>query len=491
MLRKAKYLMILILLEVSGFSFSQQVLEPQDQLSAEFHRGRRDLLREKLPDNSVAVFFANAVRNRANDVDYIYHQDPDFFYMTGYKEPDAILLVFKENQQKEDGTAYNEIIFVQPRNERAEMWTGRRLGTTGVKDKLALQEVFNNYDFKEYRLDFSDFDKVLFTDFNNDVRNNERDEGDLYDLIAQFKVKTNYPAVNQTIAIEPEQLNLDTELLKDLMGDMRGVKTPDELVLLRKAINISAVGQIEVMKAIKPGMSEREIQGIHEFVFKKYGSEFEGYPSIVGAGNNGCILHYIDNQVPEVDSKEMILMDLGAEYHGYTADVTRTIPINGKFNEEQKAIYDLVFKAQDAAMKHSVAGESWSVPSETARNIINEGLYELGLIDSINQQHRYYPHGLSHHIGLDVHDNGKYELFEPGMVLTVEPGIYIPEGSDCDKKWWGIAVRIEDCILITEQGEPELLSYMAPRKSDEIEKLMEQNSVLDQFILPDLGNQEK
>ena len=151
----------------------------------------------------------------------------------------------------------------------------------------------------------------------------------------------------------------------------------------------------------------------------------------------------------------------------------------------------MVFKAQDAAMKQSVAGELWSVPGETARAVINEGLYDLGLIDSVNQRHMYYPHGLSHHIGLDVHDNGNYEVFEAGMVLTVEPGIYIPEGSECDKKWWGIAVRIEDCILITPEGEPELLSYMAPRKSEEIEKLMEQNSALDQFILPDLGNQEK
>ena len=488
---KLKYLLILILLIESGFSFSQNVLEAQDQLTAEFHKGRRDLLRERLPENSVAAFFANAVRNRANDVDYVYHQDPDFFYLTGYKEPDAILLIFKENQQKEDGSVYNEIIFVQPRNELMEMWTGRRLGKDGVSSKLALQEVFNNSDFNEYRLDFSQFSKVLFTDFRNDVRDNARDEGDLFDLISQFKVKANYPGANQTIDIEPEKSNLDTEMLKDIMGSMRGIKTAEELVLLRKAINISMVGQIEVMKAMKPGMSETEVQGIHEFVFKKYGSEYEGYPSIVGAGNNGCILHYIDNQMPEINSEHMILMDLGAEYHGYTADVTRTIPINGVFSKEQKAIYDLVYKAQDAAMKQSVAGESWEVPSETARNVINEGLYELGIIDSVTQRHRYYPHGLGHHIGLDVHDNGSYEVFEPGMVLTVEPGIYIPDGSDCNKKWWGIAVRIEDCILITPEGEPELLSHMAPRKSEEVEKLMKESSALDQFVLPDLDGQEK
>ena len=182
----------------------------------------------------------------------------------------------------------------------------------------------------------------------------------------------------------------------------------------------------------------------------------------------------------------MILMDLGAEYHGYTADVTRTIPINGTFNKEQKAIYNLVFKAQSEAMKQSVAGEFWRVPSATSKRIVNEGLVELGLIDSVNQKHPYYPHGISHHIGLDVHDNGEYEVFAPGMVLTVEPGIYISEGSNCDKKWWGIAVRIEDCILITESGEPELLSDMAPRSVEEIEKLMAQESVLSKLVLPDL-----
>jgi Xaa-Pro aminopeptidase len=485
-----RYFIILTLAIGPGFSFAQEVLEPQDQLKPDFHQGRRDLLRERLPDNSVAVFFANAVRNRANDVDYIYHQDPDFFYLTGYKEPHTVLLIFKEAQTKEDGTTYNEIVFVQPRNERAEMWTGRRLGDAGVKSKLGLQEVFNNTDFEEYRLDFSQFDKVLFTDFNNDVRDDDRVEGDLFDLIAEFKVKVNYPDASETLDLEPEQSNLDTKGLKGIMGSLRGIKTPEELVLLRKAVDISTIGQVEVMKAIKPGMSETEIQGIHEFIFKKYGSEFEGYPSIVGAGNNGCILHYIDNQVPEISSKDMILMDLGAEYHGYTADVTRTIPINGKFNTEQKAIYDLVYKAQSEAMKQSVAGEQWKVPTQTARNIVNEGLYELGIIDSVNQKHMYFPHGISHHIGLDVHDNGAYETFEAGMVITVEPGVYIPDGSNCDKKWWGIAVRIEDCVLIQATGEPELLSDLAPRKSDEIEELMKQSSVLDQLVLPNLNEEE-
>ena len=235
-----------------------------------------------------------------------------------------------------------------------------------------------------------------------------------------------------------------------------------------------------------PGMSETEIQGIHEFVFKKYGAEYEGYPSIVGAGHNGCILHYVENNKPEINSKEMVLMDLGAEYHGYTADITRTIPVNGKFNPEQKAIYEIVLKSQTAAMEASVEGVSWQVPSQIARDIINVGLADLGIIDSADQKHNYYPHGLSHHIGLDVHDNGEYEVFKSGMVFTVEPGIYIPANSPCDEKWWDIAVRIEDDVMIDENGKPVLLSGMAPRTVEDIEKLMAEPSPLDNFILPEL-----
>lgn len=480
-----KKLLLLGLMGIVSLTWAQN--EPTDFLSIEFHKERRALAREKMPANSVAVFFANPVRNRANDVDYIYHQDPNFYYLTGYKEPHAVLLIFKEDQEGPDG-AYNEIIFIQPRNAMAEMWTGRRMGITGVKEKLEFNQVFNNTDFESYNIDFSKFDKVLFYDFFNDVRDDERNTGDLYSLIESFKKKAGYPTEGD-LTIESRAKNLDMETLDGIMTQLRGVKTEEEIDLLRKAVDISCIGQAEVMKAIKPGMSEREVQGIHEFIFKKYQAEYEGYPSIVGEGNNGCILHYIDNYKPSISSDKMILMDLGAEYHGYTADVTRTIPVDGKFSPEEKAIYDLVYKAQESAIQAAKPGVNIfrDLDFAIARRIINEGLAELGIIDSATQRHLYYPHGLGHHIGLDVHDKGQYEYLEPGMAITIEPGIYIPEGAKCDEKWWGIAVRIEDCILITEDGA-ELLSDMAPRRSDEIEKLMQQPSVLDAFVLPDLGD---
>jgi Xaa-Pro aminopeptidase len=265
------------------------------------------------------------------------------------------------------------------------------------------------------------------------------------------------------------------------MAGLREIKTKEELLLLTKAVRISAMGQREIMKAMHQGMSESEIQGIHEFVYKKYGSEFEGYPSIVGAGNNGCVLHYTENSKMKVEN-DLVLMDLGAEYHGYTADVTRTIPANGKFSTEQKLIYDLVYQAQEAGIATVKKGNSFKEPDVAARKVITAGLMELGIITKEEQSIIYFPHGTSHHIGLDVHDPGLYNTFAINMVLTVEPGVYIPNGSDCDKKWWGIAVRIEDDILVTE-NEPINLSGEAPRKSEEIETLMQEKSVLNGFIL--------
>ena len=489
-MKNSNIISLIILLGSVVSSWAQGDL-PADFLSKDFHKERRQKLREKLPRNSVAVFFANPVRNRANDVDYIYHQDPNFFYLTGYKEPDAILLVFKENQKAANGSRYDEIIFVQPKDAMKELWTGRRLGDEGVKNLLGFEQSFNNTEFKKYNVDFSKFDQILFYDFLNDVRNNPADSADLYDLIAQFKSKVNYPTKDQlTVAYEENKNNLNMTTLNTYMSELRGVKTTEELEMIRMAARVSCQGQIEVMKALKPGMSEREIQGIHEFVFKKYQAEDLGYPSIVGAGHNGCILHYIENYKPEVSSKELILMDLGAEYHGYTADITRTIPISGKFSPDQKAIYDIVLEAQEAAMKILKPGTSFSELNLVTKEVVNQGLKELGIIKSQTEDHLYYPHGCCHHIGLDVHDKGLRDALQENMTLTIEPGIYIPENSNCDPRWWGIAVRIEDDYRLTKNGY-EHLSLMAPRTTEEIEATMQLPSPLDDFVLPAINKQEE
>ena len=520
---------------------------PEDYLSSEFHKDRREALRKSMTPNSVAVFFANPVRNRANDVDYVYHQDPDFYYLTGYKEPHAVLLIFSEEQTNAEGLSYDEVIYVQEKNPQAEQWTGFRLGKEGTKEKLGFKVAYNGSAFKDSNFDFAKFDKVMFNNFKNDYRDSKRNQADLYSLIDSFKDQANYDEstipnpikkriyelikttdiensanvaqtigramnyypelkddkvisdyVNATdsnlrlelkqevIKIEQEapKSNIDTESLSTIMAGLRQIKLPEEMVLLRKAIRISAQGQREIMKAMHPGMSETEVQGVHEFVYKKYGSEYEGYPSIVGAGNNGCVLHYIENNKMKIEN-DLVLMDLGAEYHGYTADVTRTIPANGKFSKEQKLIYDLVYEAQEAGIAASKVGNTFNAPDAACREIINKGLVELGIVKSESEARQYFPHGTSHYLGLDVHDPGLYGTFEANMVITVEPGIYIPKGSDCDPKWYGIAVRIEDDILITDDG-PVNLSEEAPRTSDAIEALMKQKSALDDFTLPKL-----
>ena len=470
---------------------------PTDYLSAEFHKERREALRVKLPENSVAVFFSNPVRNRANDVDFIYHQDPDFYYLTGYKEPNSVLVIFSNNQTNKDGKSFNELLFVQEKNPRAEQWTGIRLGTEGAKKELGFENAFNGAAFLNSGIDYAKFDTVFCKEFEEDTRNFKNEKADLYKLIEAFKSQIGYSEklklqresnvqndMNTKISTTSKKATINTTSILSYMASLRERKTKVELVLLTKAIRISAMGQREIMKAMHPEMSETEIQGIHEFVYKKYGSEFEGYPSIVGAGNNGCVLHYIENSKMKVEN-DLVLMDLGAEYHGYTADVTRTIPANGKFSTEQKLIYDLVYGAQESGIAAAKVGNSFNAPDAAARKIISAGLVKLGIVKTEQESRKYFPHGTSHHIGLDVHDPGLYNSFEADMVITVEPGIYIPIGSNCDKKWWGIAVRIEDDILITANG-PVNLSAEAPRKSEDIESLMKEKSVFDGFLLPTL-----
>ncbi|MEM9832023.1 MAG: aminopeptidase P family protein [Bacteroidota bacterium] len=479
-------------------SLAQNNNLPDDFLSSDFHRGRRDALRAKMPNNSVAVVFANPVRNRANDVNYVYHQDPNFYYLTGHREPHSALLVFTE-EQRINGKRTDELIVVRGRaNALTELYDGQHLGKERAQSELGFAVAIDGDAFANLPIDFAQFDQVLFYDFQNDVRDT-KEKDDLYDLITQFKEKVGYPdEPSQTLMLEPEQNNLNTKTLDSLMQVMRAVKTDEELDVLRRAAVISALGHREVMKALRPGMSEREVQGMHEFIYKKYQAEYEGYPSIVGAGQNGSVLHYSENYMPEIKDGELVLMDVGAEYRGYTADITRTLPVNGKFTQEQKIIYDLVYEAQKAGMEACRAGATFQDIYHATALVINQGLVDLGIYQSLKREdivdpttgrNRYYPHGCCHHIGLDVHDMGGYDTLRTNMVITVEPGIYIPEGSPCDPKWWNIPVRIEDNLIVTEDGY-EVISDMVPSKSDEVEALMEEDSFFNSADLPSLSGEE-
>jgi len=517
------------------------LLSQKSELSTEFHKNNRKQLREKLPNNSVAIYFSAPVRNRANDVDFEYHQDPNFYYLTGWEEPHAVLLVYNTPQTDEEGT-YSEKLYVRDRDARNEMWNGRQLGVSGAL-KMGFDRVVNKTEFSKQALDFDRFDTVLMFDFENDVRNRDNDTSDLYDLQKHFKKQINYPddfdavryrlyqqirTVNneevpslkrriyymitsdKTLEDDPviqdflkidektvltdlktrsahllKDYNFDIDQLSYIMASLREKKSPEEIILLKKAIRISAQGQIEVMKAIHPEMTEREVQGIHQLVFKIYGAAHEGYPSIVGAGDNACVLHYVTNDKTDL-KKQLILMDLGAEYRGYTADVTRTIPVSGIFSPEQRAIYQIVFDAQTAGINAAINGTTFRAVSEATNEVVQKGLLALGLIEKKEEYRRYLPHGISHHIGLDVHDPGLYDKLSPSMVITVEPGIYIPEGSPCDPKWWNIGIRIEDDILITDTT-PINLSSNAPRSWNDIEAMMAKKSALDNFVLPELS----
>jgi Xaa-Pro aminopeptidase len=518
---------------VQGFSQAQNVALnlPTDYLTPAFHAGRRQALRDMMPANSVAVIFAYPEQVFSNDVNYVYHPNPDLYYFSGYKEPDAMLLVFKDVQADGD-SSYNELLFVRSRDPQREQWTGRRLGVSGAKTQLGFKRVYNGEDFAKFPIDLKKFKTILYDGLPEDAT------GDLKSLVTAFKAKADIKDVDKDLINDlnliaqrgrpnniPRLLNyikprLDRESYKNnaliqalvskpdsvtlmdvkakinanpsglalygkITTELRGVKTPEELVLLKKSIQISSIAHAEAMRAVKPQTSERELEGIMLYVHKKYGAEDEGYPPIVGAGGNGCILHYEENSATRVDN-QLVLMDVGAEYHGYSADVTRTFPANGKFTEEQKAIYQVVYDAQEEVFKLCKEGVPYSSLETKTREVLSSRLIQLGLIKDAKDVGLYYPHGVSHHLGLDVHDKGEYggEL-KAGMVITVEPGIYIPAGSPCDKKWWNIGVRIEDDVLIGKTGGTNL-SIDAPRSWQDVEKTIAEKSIFDGAKFPEL-----
>jgi len=443
---------------------------PTDYLSKEFHKGRREAFRALMPANSVAVVFSYPERVFSKDINYNYHQNPDLFYLTGYKEPDAVLLIFKENQGT--GETYNEVLFVREKNANREMWTGRRLGVEGAKSKLGLSTAYNGKDFKDFNIDFKKFTTIIYDKIPTDI-GKDKSGFDLFGLLETFKTKAGITTENEA----------SLELFRTITNSLREIKTPEEIVLMRKTVKLSSIAHNEVMKAVGPDMSENEADGIHAYVHRHYGSEGEGYPPIVGAGANGCILHYGENNATKIDN-QLLLMDVGSEYHGYSADVTRTIPANGKFTPEQKAIYQLVYDAQEEVFKICKEGTPIQDLNKKSKEVIAAGLIKLGIITDPNDVKIYYPHGCSHFLGLDVHDKGNYMgNLKENMILTVEPGIYIPANSKCDKKWWNIGVRIEDDILMKKDSY-ENLSADSPRKWDEIEKLAAQKSTFNDMKFP-------
>lgn len=459
----SKYFKVIILICFASWAIPDLYAQSYfaDGLSPEFHKERREVLRKQLPANGAAIFFNNPVKNRSNDTEFTYRPNSDFFYLTGFREPNAALVIF-QSPQMIGGKEVKEIMYVQPRDPLREQWDGERLGPEGVKEKLGFEHVYLNNEFLQSpEMDWNKVSPFLSMEMAaiEGGKHNEVLAG-MVEKTSLLNIKAEVPRNNQLV---------------NIMEKMRAVKTPEELEVLERAVVISGKAHIEAFRSIQPGVSERAIQGVHEFVHKAMGAEEVGYGSIVGAGNNATILHYVENHKTSLQ-EGLILMDVGAEYRGYSGDITRTVPIKGVFSEEEKAIYQIVLDALEAGIAACQPGSDFQAIDRAARRVVDEGLVKLGLVNE-GEKHRFFPHGTGHHLGLDVHDRGGYGKLEPGMVLTVEPGIYIPEGSDVDPKWWGIGVRIEDNILITKEGNKNLSEFV-PKTVEDIEATMKEEGVL-------------
>ena len=425
-----------------------------------FFKMNREDLRGLMPARSVALVFSGVEKVRSNDVNFPFHQDPDFYYLTGFNEPDALLILFKEAYEI-DNELVSEIMFVPGKSKEYEMWHGNRMGTAGVKSNLGFSHSYTNTEFPDFNIRFNFFDKILYNIKEGVLCDDPRYRGDIASLMKHFLFKT-----------DSLKRKLDDQMLSSRLSLLREIKKDLEIEKLSKAIDITCKAHSELMKQIDTSFAEYKAQALVEYEFRSNGGDGPGFPSIVGGGANTCVLHYTANNSNLKDG-DLLVVDIGAQYRHYSADVTRTIPVNGKFSEEQRLIYDLVLKAQDAGIAKCVQGNKFWDPHDAATEVIQKGLKNLGIIKKEYEAKKYFMHGTSHYLGLDVHDAGSYQPLRVNNLITVEPGIYIPEGSDCDKKWWNIGIRIEDDILITSQG-PQNLSDCTPREIIEIEALMAQ-----------------
>lgn len=446
------------------YSWENTYLTDTVSIPLERYRQRRDHVKSTMSNKSISVFFSADVRNRQNDVDYEYRQDNWLWYLSGIPEPEVTLVLIPGGWSCEAGTV-DEIAFVKPRSPQREAWTGVQLGPEGVLRHYGISHALpaNALD-SVLSLIMNDRDTIFITQYPTAYLQDPLFKTRVY---AERKVKD---------LVEQRYPKATVRSQKQLLSGMRQKKDSYEIALLQKAVDITIEGHLAAMKAARPGISEYQLEAEMEYTFKKLAAEDVGYPSIVGTGPNGCVLHYITNRrTSPLQADELVLMDCGAEYRGYTADITRTFPIDGTFTPEQLALYRLVLKAQDSAIAACRPGVSWRAPHSAAMRVIAEGLIELGIIGTTSEAGAYFNHGTSHFLGLDVHDVWAENTLSENMVITVEPGIYIPEGSPCDKKWWDIGIRIEDDILITEDGHRNM-SGRLPRSPEEIEAIIKMSS---------------
>jgi Xaa-Pro aminopeptidase len=431
------------------------------------YRHRREQLMAKI-GNGTAMFGSAPMAVMHNDVEYVYRQDSDFYYLTGFNEPNAVAVIAPHHPE------HKFIIFVQPKEREKEIWTGYRVGIDAAKAEYGADEAYLISELDEKLPQYLEKADKIYYHMGRDEKLNNKVIHHWQRLLRSYGKRGTGP-----IAIEDPFLTLHP---------LRMIKSPAELDLMREAARIAAIAHNHARQFAKPGVNEYEIEAEIEYIFRKHGAMGVAYPSIVATGSNACVLHYIENN-SELQDGDLLLIDAGCAVGYYNSDVTRTFPVSGKFTTEQKIIYELVLDAQMASIEQVKPGTTWKDFHHTSVQIITEGLVNLELlcgdVNTLIEEEKYknfYMHGTGHWLGLDVHDAGIYMhgaetwyQFQPGNIITVEPGIYIspdiqpaegqPTIDDC---WKGIGVRIEDDVLVTPNGN-EVLTAAIPKFVEDLE----------------------
>ncbi|MFS0825334.1 Xaa-Pro aminopeptidase [Pseudomonas phoenicis] len=430
---------------------------------AEYARRRKALMAQMVP-NSIAILPAAALAIRNRDVEHVYRQDSDFQYLSGFPEPEAVIALIPGREHGE------YVLFCRERNAEREQWDGLRAGQEGAISLHGADDAFPITDIDEILPGLIEGRERVYSAMGSNPEFDRR----LMDWINVIRSKARLGAQppNEFVALD------------HLLHDMRLYKSAAEVKVMRLAAEISAGAHVRAMQACRAGLREYSLEAELDYAFRRGGAKMPAYGSIVAAGRNGCILHYQENDALLKDG-DLVLIDAGCEIDCYASDITRTFPVNGRFSPEQKAIYEVVLAAQEAAFAQIAPGKHWNHAHEATVRVITEGLVELGLLKGEVQAlidseayRAFYMHRAGHWLGMDVHDVGDYKVggqwrvLEPGMALTVEPGIYIAaDNQNVAKKWRGIGVRIEDDVVVTRSG-CEILTHGVPKTVAEIEALM-------------------
>ena len=433
-------------------------------ITAKEYAARRRELMAMMAANSIAIVTAAPEKIRSRDTHYPYKQATSLSYLCGFAEPESVLVLIPGREQGEC------LLFCREKDKLRETWDGYRSGPAGAVSDFAVDDAFPIGDIDEILTGMLEGKERVYYAIGKDADFDRHLMGWINEIREQK---------NRGSAPPGEFVDLD-----HLVNEMRLIKTAAELKLMRRAGEISARAHCRAMKISRPGIYEYQLQAEIEHEFMTSGAAAPAYTSIVGGGKNGCILHYIENR-QKVNNGDLVLIDAGCEYENYASDITRTFPVNGKFSAEQAAIYDIVLQAQLAAIEQIKPGATYNVANDATVAVITEGLRDLGILDGdvselieMEAYKDFYMHSSGHWLGMDVHDVGDYKIdnqwrvYEPGMVVTVEPGIYIsPDNSNVDEKWRGLAVRIEDDIALTKTGCEDLTAGV-PKIRSEIELLM-------------------